>query len=520
MRRGSLALFAASLVACFSPTVDTDTDAETSNDGSSGSSGSPTTNGSPTSSTTTNTGPTTDPDTTVGPGETSDTDPSATGGDDQPPEFESFTVNGSTSPAEVDEGGTIELEASVTDDIGIASVEFFDGSESLGVVNAAPYELDLVVSSADSGSHTYRAVATDTGDQTAESEEVTLSINIVGGEVLFFREQLFTGSTGLGGPGLSVATTSSGRVLVTGMVSGSVAGRVIAFNDDLSTLWTLELDRATRARPVDLGTRIVVASWVSGTWTYGLHELDDSSSVDSIAFGVPAGDPVVGLLGSRAVGGEDGVVVTTGPNELARYSPMFSGPAWTSTFPADAIITDLDAFADGALLVHFNTDTPCAGSSNHCIRRIEADGATGWTSETAADAVATRPSGGVVGLARRQSGGLSWFEFDSNGQASAPEVVIDEDRAYDEVADVADDGTAGFALTGTFVDGSNDTAIVARYNADGDLIWEQTEVAEASTSMGLSVAVLDEAIYVAGIEDPSVEGLSVLGEAFVAKLRR
>ncbi|MCR9166612.1 MAG: Ig-like domain-containing protein, partial [bacterium] len=137
MKRTSLLFAAAVLTACFSPEVSTETamgsggtDGGTGTDMTSGPADGSSGSGDPGSDTTS-----VDPDTTATGSETG-IDPN-----DAPPQFESFTVNGSTAPAEVDEGGTIALEADVTDDMGVASVEFFDGDTSLGVVDAAPFEL-------------------------------------------------------------------------------------------------------------------------------------------------------------------------------------------------------------------------------------------------------------------------------------------------------------------------------------------------------------------------------------------
>lgn len=516
MRSSALVLATSVLTACFSPEVDPN--ASGSGSEGSGSTGALASSGAAETSTAAEgTESSLDPDTTVGATqtETETTDP-----DDAPPSVEAFTVNGSTRPAEVDEGGTLALEAEATDDVGLEGVEFFDGEASLGVVESAPFELDVVVSSADSGSHTYRAVATDTVGQTGGSEEVTLSVNIVGGEVLFYREQLFDGSTGLGGPGLAMATTAAGRVFVNGFVAGTATGRILSFNDDLSSLWTDNTTGLTRARTVDLGEQLLASTWVDGTWTYTVREQESPTVVDTLNIAVPAGDVVVALLGSRATAGGAGMVVTTLPNELASYSTALAGPDWTHELSSTAIVNDLDPMSDGSILVTFTTDSACSPGSTTCVRRLEADGSTAWTAGLATGTTAAaHPDQSVIAVATRPDGGFGFAEISAAGRVG-PEQVLDSARDYFAIPDVSDDGSGGFVLAATLDGNSGRTAVVSRYDENGDLVWDQDEIAVASDSMGLGVSVLTDAVFVCGIEDLQTVGLSTNGDVFAAKLRR
>lgn len=512
MRSSALVLAASVLTACFSPEVSPDgsggtSDGETSTStaGSSGADAS-TTEEEPETST--------DPDSTAGDTQANTTDPN-----DEAPTVEAFTVNGSTRPAEVDDGGTITLEADATDDVGVADVEFFDGDTSLGVVDSAPFELEVPVSSADSGSHTYRAVATDTAGQTGESEEVVLSVNIVGGEVLFYREQLFEGSTGLGGPGLAIATTMTGRVFVNGFLAGTATGRILSFNDDLSSLWTDNNAGLTRARTVDLGDEVLASTWEDGTWTYTLREQESPAVVDTLDIVVPAGDPIVALLGSRATRGGAGIVLTTLPDELASYSTSLAGPDWTHDLPDTAIVSDLDPMNDGSVIITFTTDSPCSPGSTTCLRLLDTNGATQWTTGVeSGTTTGTRGDGRVIAVSTRSDGGFSYAEVSATGRVD-PEQALDTGRDYVAIPDVSDDGANGFVLVATLDGNPGRTALVSRYDENGDIMWDQDDVAVASDSMGLGIAVLESAAFVCGIEDLQTAGLSTNGDTFAAKLR-
>jgi len=517
MRSSALVLAATVLTACFSPEVDPNANAEGSGSEGSTSGAGSSGGGLETSTTANDTETSGDPDTTVGETQTNTTDPN-----DAAPVVEAFTVNGSTQPAEVDEGGTITFEAEATDDVGVAGVEFFDGETSLGVVDAAPYELELPISSADSGSHTYRAVATDTVGQTGESGEVVLSVNIVGGEVLFLREDLFGSSSDITGQGVGIGLTEAGRVIVTGRLSEVVAGRVIAFNDDLSTLW-IETDiDPTRAAVVDLGDQILTSSWVDGSWSYESRDLASSDVVDDLVLAVPAGDLLTQLVGSRASLGGDGVVVTTATNQVATYSESLSGPAWTAGLIGDAIVVDLDPLPDGAVVLSFgtgNTGTTCSGDSTSCLRKLNSDGTTAWTIPSTGGATTTSPAGSVLVATARSEGGFELQAVDNDGVSEGPAEVLDAGRMYLELADIADDGSGGFVVSATVGASQSPDALVSRYGPNAALLWDQQDIT-AGTSRAFGLAVSDDAVFVCGIDDLDIEPLFTNGQAFAAKLRR
>ena len=103
------------------------------------------------------------------------------GVEDAPPVIEAFSVQGSQAPPEILLAEMVELQATVTDDVGVAWVEFFDGGELLGVDESSPFRLEFLVTSADNGGHSYTAVAYDTVDQMAEAGPIAMSVGIDGG---------------------------------------------------------------------------------------------------------------------------------------------------------------------------------------------------------------------------------------------------------------------------------------------------------------------------------------------------
>jgi hypothetical protein len=85
------------------------------------------------------------------------------------------TVALSIKPVVLIAGTAATLTAVVNDDTGIAQVEFFDGTTSLGVDTTEPFEQALAPAQVIAGQKTFKAIATDIGSNTAEaSVDVTV----------------------------------------------------------------------------------------------------------------------------------------------------------------------------------------------------------------------------------------------------------------------------------------------------------------------------------------------------------
>ncbi len=115
------------------------------------------------------------------------------------------TVTLTSSSTNVTTASSITLSATPTPASGvtISQVQFFEGTKSLGIVSAAPYNQVLpAFAVADNGSHTYTAVATDSSGKTASATVVVL-VNI---------------ATAVKPPTVTLST-SSGSVTVAGSVT-------------------------------------------------------------------------------------------------------------------------------------------------------------------------------------------------------------------------------------------------------------------------------------------------------------
>jgi aryl-phospho-beta-D-glucosidase BglC (GH1 family) len=115
-----------------------------------------------------------------------------------PPDTTPPTVSLASSATSVTTAGSLTLTATANDNVGVARVEFRDGSAPLGSVLSGPFTFAVNLSSANNGSHSYAAVAFDAAENSATSAPVNVTVNISGG------------GTGAG------YSTSGGRLFVNG----------------------------------------------------------------------------------------------------------------------------------------------------------------------------------------------------------------------------------------------------------------------------------------------------------------
>jgi hypothetical protein len=98
------------------------------------------------------------------------------GGDVTPP-----TVSLSSSAATVTTAGNVTLTATASDAVGVARVEFYDGTTLLGSDTTAPYTFVGAFTSANNGTHSFTARAYDAAGNVGSSSAVTVTVNISSG---------------------------------------------------------------------------------------------------------------------------------------------------------------------------------------------------------------------------------------------------------------------------------------------------------------------------------------------------
>ena len=73
---------------------------------------------------------------------------------------------------------TVTITAGANDNVGVARVDFFDGTKLLGTDTTAPYSVAWVIASADNGSHALSAKAFDAAGNSASSAAANVTVNI------------------------------------------------------------------------------------------------------------------------------------------------------------------------------------------------------------------------------------------------------------------------------------------------------------------------------------------------------
>jgi endoglucanase len=88
------------------------------------------------------------------------------------------TVSLASSSTSVTAAGSISLNATASDNVGVVRVEFRDGTTLLNTITAAPFSTSVSLTSANNGTHTYTAKAFDAAGNATTSTPVSVSVNI------------------------------------------------------------------------------------------------------------------------------------------------------------------------------------------------------------------------------------------------------------------------------------------------------------------------------------------------------
>ena len=128
------------------------------------------------------------------------------------------TVTLSSSSLNVVAAGSITLTAGATDNAGgsgIASIELFDGTTSLGVKTAAPFTWTQAIAIANNGTKIYTAKATDKAGNVGSSPTVSVVVNIPTPDTIAPTTTLSTSSNNV---------TTAGSITVTATAADNAGG--------------------------------------------------------------------------------------------------------------------------------------------------------------------------------------------------------------------------------------------------------------------------------------------------------
>jgi hypothetical protein len=219
-----------------------------------------------------------------------------------------------TSPTEgATVSGTVDVSATATDNVGVASVQFkLDGSD-LGLADtSAPYSIPWNTLTAANGTHTLRAVAADAAGNSTQSTQVQVSVNNTASGGLVgawsFNEgsgNTVTDASGKGNPG-----TISGATRTT---SGKYGG-ALTF-DGVNDLVTV-----ADANTLDLTTAVTMEAWVRSTKAGGWRTVAIKEAPNHLVYG---------LYGNTGGNKPSGQVVINGTDNEVRGTSALTLLSWT-----------------------------------------------------------------------------------------------------------------------------------------------------------------------------------------------
>ena len=420
--------------------------------------------------------------TSMGNSETDTSDPTI--GGDAPPVIDSFEVNGSTTPEDVTRSSMVLLTAAVTDDVGVASVDFYDGDRLLGTVTEEPFELETLVTSVSSGGHVFHAVGTDTAAQNTESDEVQLFIDVSGGELWDVAEDLFHGCQGLYFGG--VAVLDDERLVLAGTECTNGSGNnpvALTLDADLNVASSADLDGDLALTPSPMPSGEVLVPTITAqqlsVWRYLVFD----PSIGAV-------QPGAGLQFSNSDGSStavatalpDGIFLQRSSSEVALLEHDLDSDIWADT-PGD--VSSPIATEEGDLLVVI-AEVGCAGAADVCIRKYSSRGSRIWTrgipSSVFYQGLAPHPDGGVFYTTFTDEDFLVG-RLNSDGD-EVGQRVLSHDEPRSTHSHVVSDGQGGVILAGAFgtPDFANggivpdDQSVLLRLDDSLETVWERTDV--------------------------------------------
>ncbi|MEM7153960.1 MAG: Ig-like domain-containing protein [Myxococcota bacterium] len=521
----ALCLFASASTGCFDPIVASDDESDGPNDDATE------TGGGNEASTSTST-------TAVDSGSEAPAD--STGTEDQPPELLTFTVDGSATPPELETSGLVLLEVDAIDDIGIDRVEFYEGKELIASVTEAPFQHEVLLISADNGTHPLSAIVFDTSEQSDASDPIPLSVNIAGGAMLELRESVATISSTFGFGGVPKLTTDmSDRIVLTGRTPLDPTGDAIftnLYDSSLSLLWGQQYAaRDTSMGSVEAGYyrpslgpsegQIVfggIRRPVGGETSYNIYVLDSTTGGLETTFETRVQEEQVPVHQPVATTPDGWLYTTVGQNQVAKFSADFSREAWRSDGLGNVVLY-LASTPGGGLVVTFQGEG-CSAGEDICIRSLSSEGDTLWTrliepDETITTAYwGTQPSvspNGNVAVPYSDDPVNHILLFDETG-LELPTIELPEGSLPFEIS---------YTVSNTLVVAATDgvqqpfDTLVAHYREDGSEIWAQTFSVGSRDSGATDLAsTADGRLYVTGFADSGPPS-DFLTDAWLAEIR-
>src|SRR5436309_3911105 len=303
-----------------------------------------------------------------------------------------------TSPANgATVGGTVNVTANASDNVGVVGVQFrLDGANLGGEDTTAPYSVSWDTTTAGNGSHTLTAVARDAAGNTAPSAAVTVTV-----------------SNDTTPPTVSITspangTTMSGTITVTANASDNVGVAGVQFEFDGANLgaedtiapYSVSWDTTTASNGPHTLTAIARDAAGNGTTSVAVMVTVSNATPPTITGFTPASGPVrtgVTISGTNFTG-----ATAVNFNGLSASFTVNSATSIQATAPAGA--------TSGPIGVTTPSGTATSASAFTVMTRFEETDPSvtytaGWTSSTA------KPWSGGTAAVSTAAGAQATFTF-------------------------------------------------------------------------------------------------------------
>jgi hypothetical protein len=457
-----------------------------------------------------------------------------------------LTLDGEEDPSAIGSHRTVQLRAEVWDADGDAQkVEFYYGDERLAELSTPPFEVSLALSSVDSGSRVFRAVATDATQLTGE-DELDVSVNISGGNIEDVERGLFESALvpvffyEVGG-GVSVYDN---RVYVSS-ISAESGGRLTALLPELEVQWQQEFVNGLRSPAQGLPNgMLAIGTLEGGNWVVRTLEAGTGDTSGSWILGVaPSSD---GGFGPLIAPLSDGIYATTDTQTMRRYS--FAGQDLGTVVDTQVGVISGVAVNPASDLAYVSFGDvfeskmeSCATSSDFCALAVSPGGETEWITGLAKQhagihRIAPALDGGAFLAAAVPSDdahGYILLRINENGvvvdtalDGSTGTGIGDDDD--DSIVAIGSDGKGGVVVCGSYGAivpdaGEENGTFVALFDSDLDKVWEVRDLlSDTGSSRALGCAASADSVFVYGIEELDIGEAggepAAVGQAWIARV--
>jgi len=316
------------------------------------------------------------------------------------------TVSLASSASTVTTASTITLTATASDDVGVARVEFYDGTTLLASDTSAPYTQGVALAAANNGTHSFTAKAFDAAGNSRTSTAVSVSVNIPSADTVKPTVSLASSAT---------SVTTAGTLTLTATASDNVGVARVEFYDGTTLL------ASDTAAPYTQAVSVTRAN--NGTHSFTAKAFDAAgnnatSAAVSVVVNIPAtGDtvpPTVSLTSSATT------VTAAGNVTLTATASDNVGVSKVEFYDGTALLA-----SDATSPYQFTGAFTSANNGTHPFTAKAYDAAGNATTSAAVNVVVNISGGGGAPVYTASGGkflkdgaelklyGLNWFGLET-----------------------------------------------------------------------------------------------------------